>query len=89
MSKLTVEQALEILQQAILETENAGVTIHVTPYFQQGQTSVIVVLANVELIAGKLMATADSAGNTVASNAGNTPETAGNIEGQPPAPLAL
>ena len=53
--KLNPEQALQILQQSLLECERAGIAVHVAPFYRDTGMSTIIVLANVELDAGKLM----------------------------------
>lgn len=55
---LTPAMALEILQQALLNCQHAGVDVKAAPlYGQSAGKSVIIVLANVDLVDGKLLAT--------------------------------
>ena len=55
-SGLTPDQSLEILQQAMLNCQAAGVPVSLSPFFHGGKTDAIIVLANVSVIDGKLVA---------------------------------
>jgi hypothetical protein len=52
---ITPEQALEILQQAVINCQHAGIIASIGPYYSYGQQSVVIVLANCQLIDGKLV----------------------------------
>jgi hypothetical protein len=52
---LTQEQSLEILAQAILNCQQSGVSAGISQLFSHGHTSTLIVLANIELVDGKLV----------------------------------
>lgn len=54
-SSLTLDQALEILQQAALNYEKAGGDIKVSTLHHAHKPSVILVLAGIELLDGRLV----------------------------------
>jgi hypothetical protein len=54
-NSLTADQALEILQQSVINCQHAGIDAKVTTFYQHGVKSVIVVLANTELIDGNIV----------------------------------
>lgn len=54
---LTTAQNLEILQQALLNCQNAGISIDTGSYTDEsGITNTVVILANIDLINGNLVA---------------------------------
>lgn len=52
---LTPELALEILQEAVRRCELAGIQANVAPFYSSGQRSVVIVLADVELVDGNFV----------------------------------
>ena len=53
-AKLTPEQSLEILQQSVINCQHSGIDAKCTTFYQHGTKSVIIVLANTELVAGNI-----------------------------------
>ncbi len=54
--KLTREQALEILQQALIHCQHTGLSVRVAPFYEESKpVQVVIVLANVEIRAGNLV----------------------------------
>jgi hypothetical protein len=54
--KLTPEQALEILQQSLIECQKAGIDVRVVPdFYTSGQHFAGILLANVQVINGNLI----------------------------------
>jgi hypothetical protein len=54
-SSLTPDQALQILQQSVINCQHAGVNVKFTPLYHQGQQSVIMVLTGCNLIDGNIV----------------------------------
>lgn len=54
-SSLTPEQALEILQQAAINCQHAGVFVSIMPFSDAGKPSVVIVLANCVLANGNIL----------------------------------
>jgi hypothetical protein len=52
---LTQEQSLEILAQAVLNCQQAGINVGLSQMYHHGFTSTLIVLANIELHDGKLV----------------------------------
>lgn len=52
---ITPGQALEILQQAVVNCQSLGVNTHISELYDNGERSVIVVLRNVDLKDGNLV----------------------------------
>jgi hypothetical protein len=52
---IDASQALEILATVIGSCRNAGITVQVVPFFDQGHTSTIVQLVDVQLVDGRLI----------------------------------
>jgi hypothetical protein len=57
-NSLTAEQSLEILQQSVINCQQSGVDAKATNFYHHGCKSVIIVLANTELIDGDIMVVA-------------------------------
>lgn len=76
-SKLTADQSLEILQQVLIEANKSGIDAKVSNYYHDGMVSVIVVLANVELTDGRLLAMPDTATGNIAGNVASSSEEQG------------
>ena len=53
---LTIDQALQILQQSIINCQGAGVRCQVTPIYDRGEQMIAVVLHGVKLDSGNLIA---------------------------------
>jgi hypothetical protein len=62
---LTQEQALEILAQAVLNCQQVGIDARISPLFYGGKREMLVVLANVVLVDGKLVMVKDGEHGTV------------------------
>jgi hypothetical protein len=54
-NNLTPDQALEILQEAARRCQQSGISVQVAPFYRDGQQSVVIVLANVQLVDGNLV----------------------------------
>jgi hypothetical protein len=57
---IPAQQALDILQEAVLKCEQSGIDAKITPFWQHGQKSVVIVLANVTLEDSQLLLLADA-----------------------------
>jgi hypothetical protein len=52
---LTPDQALEILQQAALNCQHAGIDVKITTLYKDGVKSVVIILGSVAINVGKLV----------------------------------
>ena len=52
---LTPDQALKRLQEAAILCQQAGIEVNVSPFYNYGQRSVVIVMTNVELHSGHLV----------------------------------
>ncbi len=53
---LTPDQALEILQQAIIECQKAGIKVGYLPLYEHGAQLIQIILADVAVVNGNLVA---------------------------------
>lgn len=54
-AKLTRGQALEIIQQAVINCQQAGITASISPFYGNGGQSVVIVLANCQIVDGNIL----------------------------------
>jgi len=54
-SALTPDLALEILQEAVIRCQQAGIQIGVSPFFDAGKRKVVIVLEGVDMVSDNLV----------------------------------
>lgn len=54
-AKLTPAQALEILQQAVINCQQSGIIASISPFDDTNTQSVVIVLANCQINAGNIV----------------------------------